>query len=1040
MWKLAQRSLLQGKAYRSIPLRCTLVSNTTITRGTGEQSPRNRTRSTGSSKQQHEQQRHHLNHNSSDRRNADRLFQSSRAFLEKSSSPESAWTIEHLEIANKILHAWSRQTIPSEMQSSWIPIAEKLISTSLDQFKMVGNTNKESSPTILMPDSDVFCTIITMYSKSNLPNSAERADYWLQRMIHSSKLYPDRVAPPRPTIFANVLSAWEKSKLPGAEFRAQKLWMQLKSTKGLTPTSSAYYLYISLWSKSNLPEAAEIGEQILREMLQEGKRNPKLLPSCPVFVNVISSWRKRKEEGDNIYTQRAQAVLDLLVTEYVRRSRLPQKWMRFSINDIPFNSTIQAWATSSLAPQLIEERINDILKTMDTLEVSPTMVTTWSALPMYSPVNSIEQSATVQDVPAKLLRLLDSTLSNDGRDKDPVLRNQIFTKALEICSTYSGNVSEASSTAGDVAEEILLNKYFKRPRGERRVATTISGFEHAIKAWRYDNNHNREYKEKRMTELIEKMEKEVDHIYMHTHKKNPSAGKLYASLAKAWTMSYYPNDAQERAEKNIDRLLACCKYQPESNLNLFYFLDIMEAARENFSEQVAADFMRKIYIKLLANDSQFYRMMKTIKIPQNLCRDSSSIKGFLDGVLDTLISSSGVDSGRRAETILLKQQELYEEGICSPPTFDTFKKVLRCWSNSLESSAPDRMENMLLLAQSLHDAGDSRLRPDFDGYMTVITALSKSQNPDAPYKIQSHLKNLHRRRVEGDQTFRIDSRVYAALIRAYANSDSDNAQAMANTIFQSAPDDLKDTALYNALIEAQGGDSNRAEEFLQVMHLSYSEGNDIVKPNTETFNGVIQSWLRSGSPMAAWRADGIFKRMVELSNTGKLDVKPNSRTFDLVISTLAQDWGAELAQVDAYLALLKEHYRAGDCVPTVTSYTEAIRAWAFKDDDPRAILRAQALLDEMHELAREGVNTVRPNRSTYQVYLEGLCQSSVHDRTHLVNDVLFKMRENKFDLDDAMRSSIQRCLLPVSSRANTWIIDVDEYINPQNEWMHVTTQ
>jgi hypothetical protein len=122
-------------------------------------------------------------------------------------------------------------------------------------------------------------------------------------------------------------------------------------------------------------------------------------------------------------------------------------------------------------------------------------------------------------------------------------------------------------------------------------------------------------------------------------------------------------------------------------------------------------------------------------------------------------------------------------------------------------------------------------------------------------------------------------------------------------------------------------------------------------------------------------------------------------------------------------------------VPTATSYTEAIRAWASRNDDPRAILRAQALLDEMHELAREGVDTVRPNRNTYEVYLEGLCQSSLEDRTQLVNDVLFKMKENEFDLDKDLRSSIQRCLLPVSSRANSWIVDVDDFINPKNEWI-----
>ena len=1036
MWKLAQRNLLQGKAYRSTPRQYTFertcylattsnASNTTPPRENENGSPR-------SNKRQHRQ----VSKPISSLEDAKRFFERTKGFLGQSSTAESNWTTEELGEANNILRTWLRQTIPRELQSSWVVMADQLISTTLDQFQLTETFNQQSS-TDLIPDATVFCKIITTYSKSNLPHSAERADYWLQRMIETSYLYPDRVTPPRATLFANVLSAWEKSKLPDAEARAKMLWRQLKYTNGLTPTSSAYYLYISLWSKSDLPEAAEMAEKILKEMVKEARGNPKLLPSCPIFVNVISAWRNKKDGNDKLNARRAQAVLDLLVKEHTRRNKLAQEWLRFPINDVPFNVAIDAWAKSSAKPELMEERVNNIVKTMGDLNVDCTMVTAWSALPLYSPREDGETAKTVQDVPAKLLRLLDSSLSSNGGGKNPKLQSQLFTKALEICSTYSVNGKKDSVTAAEIAEEIFLDRYFKRPRGERRVETTIAGFEHCIQAWKNDQKHGMEYKEERIVGLLQKMEKEVDHVYMHTHKQNPSVGKLYASLAKAWAMSCYPSDALERASDNIDRLLASSKAQPGLKPSPFWFQDIIQVAKENNSEGVAADFVTDVYSKLLANDTRFFRMMKDLEVPQTVgCDPSLIMEKFLDGVLDTLVSSRNVNAGKRAEMVLLKQQELYEDGNCSPPTFETFKKVLHCWSNSQENGAAERMENMLLLADSLYDDGDTMLRPDFDGFMSVIMAWSKSHSPDAPDKIQSHLKTLYQRRLEGDQSFTIDSRVYASLIRSYANSGRGDAQTMAFSVFESAPDDVKDTSLYNLLIEAQGGDSSRAEELLQVMHISYFEGNENVKPNTETFNAVIQAWLRSGSPMAAWRADGIFQRMEEMSATGKLDIKPNSRTFDLVISALAQEWGAELGKIDIYLALLRQHYLAGECVPTVTSYTEAIRAWASKNDDPRAILRAQALLDEMNELVREGVDTMRPNRDTYEVYLEGVGQSSMEDRTQLINDVLFKMKENGFDLDNEMRSSIQRCLLPVSSRANSWIVDVDEdYINSNNGWI-----
>jgi len=483
MWKLAQRSLLQGKFYRPIPRRCNLdrtcslattttttaAANTTTARGTNKETHRHHRHRNTISPGPRNQQQQHINPSSSSNKDAERLFESTKGFLEKISTSDSPWTRENLELANKILHTWSRQTVPRELQSSWMPMADKLMGTALDQYKIVisnnNNTNNNQQlSTALIPDSEVFCSMITMYSKTNLPRAAERADYWLQEMIKASSLYPDRVTAPRATLFANVLAAWEKSKLPDAELHAKRLWNQLKSTKGLTPTSSAYYLYISLWSKSNLPEAPEMAEKILREMIQKGKRNPKLLPTCPVFVNVISSWRRR--EGSDV-PERAQVVIDLLVMEYTRRSKLPQHWMRFSINDVPFNATIQTWAASSsrettTTPQLVEERIEIILKTMKELEVSPTMVTAWSALPMYSRDSDDEPSAAIQDVPAKVLRLLDLSMTQNGGGKNPLVQNQIFTKALEICSTCSSS-PENSRTAAEVAEEILLNRYFKRP-------------------------------------------------------------------------------------------------------------------------------------------------------------------------------------------------------------------------------------------------------------------------------------------------------------------------------------------------------------------------------------------------------------------------------------------------------------------------------------------------------------------------------------------------------------------------------------------------
>ncbi|KAL3907209.1 MAG: hypothetical protein SGARI_003652 [Bacillariaceae sp.] len=205
---------------------------------------------------------------------------------------------------------------------------------------------------------------------------------------------------------------------------------------------------------------------------------------------------------------------------------------------------------------------------------------------------------------------------------------------------------------------------------------------------------------------------------------------------------------------------------------------------------------------------------------------------LLNGVLDALVLEPGSYSGKRAEIILLKLQELHEKSKdIAPPTFSTFKKVLDCWSNSAEEGAPQRAEDIIALSEQLYNAGDMDMKPSLEAYMAVILAWSRSYSPEAPERIKKHIVEMRRRRSDGDSGFVLGDQLYAALIRAYAHSGRDDALAMAQAIYDATPRKVRSTVVYNALIEAHGGDSMRAEEVLQSMHHAFSmEGNDLEAP------------------------------------------------------------------------------------------------------------------------------------------------------------------------------------------------------------------
>lgn len=225
MWRVAQRGLLQRNVYRSAQRRgaveraCYLATKSdTSPSDTDKGGPRSFRPSPGDRKRQ----RWPPSRPVSSTEESKRFFESTMSFLEQSSATEGDWTRENLELASRILRAWSTQTMPAEFERSWIAMADQLISKTLEKCSRMERLN-EAFKEDLIPDSTVFCKIIATYSKSNLPDSAERANFWLQKMIETSTLYPNKVTPPRATLFANVLSAWEKSRVPDAQVQAEKL-------------------------------------------------------------------------------------------------------------------------------------------------------------------------------------------------------------------------------------------------------------------------------------------------------------------------------------------------------------------------------------------------------------------------------------------------------------------------------------------------------------------------------------------------------------------------------------------------------------------------------------------------------------------------------------------------------------------------------------------------------------------------------------------------------------------------------------------------
>mmetsp|Transcript_19520 Transcript_19520/g.23930 ORF Transcript_19520/g.23930 Transcript_19520/m.23930 type:complete len:508 (-) Transcript_19520:169-1692(-) len=191
------------------------------------------------------------------------------------------------------------------------------------------------------------------------------------------------------------------------------------------------------------------------------------------------------------------------------------------------------------------------------------------------------------------------------------------------------------------------------------------------------------------------------------------------------------------------------------------------------------------------------------------------------------------------------------------------------------------------------------------------------------------------------------------------------------------------TSIYNAVIRAHAntsggfGCSAKAELILELMEIESQDGDVSVKPNTATYNNLIQAIAKDGSlgENAPVKAQEILMRMVKKMN-GVVDKdevvnnipRPNTNTFNIVINAWSKSSHHDAAErAESTLEQMndcnassssKNTHDYDDIAPDKISYSSVIHAWS-SSSDPDSASRAEAVLREM---IKQGPNSnARPD-------------------------------------------------------------------------------
>ena len=194
---------------------------------------------------------------------------------------------------------------------------------------------------------------------------------------------------------------------------------------------------------------------------------------------------------------------------------------------------------------------------------------------------------------------------------------------------------------------------------------------------------------------------------------------------------------------------------------------------------------------------------------------------------------------------------------------------------------------------------------------------------------------------------------------------------------------------------------DRIVSIIKRMEEHIEEGQEHIRPNTRSWNALLNALSRERSEESSDRAEQLLSHMYKLHSEG-INVKPDAFSYVAVLGCLQKSSNPlAVERADEILRSMEELHDNGDLddPPDVYHYTIVCAAWA-KSRQQRAPGRVMQILAHMTELDAAGVPHVRPNVRTYNAVLDCLARGGSEDEAErLLDHMLFLSQQGEECLD-----------------------------------------
>ncbi|CAB9500208.1 Pentatricopeptide repeat-containing protein [Seminavis robusta] len=325
-------------------------------------------------------------------------------------------------------------------------------------------------------------------------------------------------------------------------------------------------------------------------------------------------------------------------------------------------------------------------------------------------------------------------------------------------------------------------------------------------------------------------------------------------------------------------------------------------------------------------------------------------------------------SAERAHELLVEMLQLYKQGafVSTEPELIAFNGVITAWA---KVGKPEKAREALRLMEDILSRCKN-LVPDVVSYNTVLHAHVMSPNKKKALKeIRTTVQYLEENCIE-QPAISPDSFTYNTLMKAWIRS-------------------------------GEPGLAEQSEQTLRKMEMLWHRGDDKCEPTNRHYNVVINAYAKSSDPFAGKKAYDLLQRM----KGGSFRSKPDIISYTSVIESYSKSADPDAAEM--VLELLEEafsvHEQTGDpsMRPNLRTFTMVILTLA---NCGGSIVKARGLLTRLLDLYEETKDeALLPNAYPYN-YVLNCAANTLEDKAQafkLATQTYQEMRQSPYVSPDS---------------------------------------